>query len=66
MFVEDGALDVKEFGKMFSCFATENKNRSKAFMMEVARCEGVKECVECEFMSIFAAVFVADHHDRIS
>ncbi|KAK0103021.1 hypothetical protein ONS96_005634 [Cadophora gregata f. sp. sojae] len=45
-FWKDGELDVDEFGKMFSCFADGNENRSRAFVMEIARCEGVKECVE--------------------
>mgnify|MGYP003634657126 CR=1 FL=1 len=66
MLVEDGALDVKEFGMMFSCFATKNKNRSKAFMLEVARCEGVKECVECKFVPSFGGSFVVDPYGQMS
>ncbi|KAH7330372.1 hypothetical protein BKA65DRAFT_57986 [Rhexocercosporidium sp. MPI-PUGE-AT-0058] len=37
-------FDVEEFGKMFS--SSKCENRSHEFMMEVARCEGVKECLE--------------------
>ncbi|KAL5313712.1 hypothetical protein ACEPPN_018133 [Leptodophora sp. 'Broadleaf-Isolate-01'] len=45
---EGGGFVVKEFGMIFggSAAAGGGENRSRAFMMEVARCEGVKECLE--------------------
>ncbi|KAG4438303.1 hypothetical protein IFR05_006238, partial [Cadophora sp. M221] len=39
---EGEGFDVKEFGMIFS----GGENMSREFMMEVARCEGVKECLE--------------------
>ncbi|KAL2067216.1 hypothetical protein VTL71DRAFT_1640 [Oculimacula yallundae] len=40
----EGGMDVREFDKMFS--AGSEGVWSKEFMMEVARCEGRKECIE--------------------
>lgn len=56
---EGGGFVVKEFGMIFggSAAAGGGENRSRAFMMEVARCEGVKECLECEFIFFFSFSF---------